>query len=127
MFRTHSMEKFVAQAGTVKPSAARAAEILKEIFAPMEDGFRIRLWDGSEVDVGKKIRGFTVHFLSLRVFKRLIYRPTTFNFAEAYIERELDFEGDLFETMEVANSMEYIDLSLWKRLVFGWQIWRLSE
>lgn len=117
----------MAHAGTANPSAARAAEILREIFAPMEHGFRIRLWDGSELEVGEKVCALTVHFLSLRVFKRLLYEPTTFNFGEAYIESELDIEGDLFEAMEVANSMEYIDLSFWRRLYFGWRIWRLSE
>ena len=108
-----------------RPSAARAAGILREVFSALPGPFAFRLWDGQEVRFGARPPACTAVIKSPETFLRLIRNPTPFNFAEAYVESAIDLEGDLFAAMSVANAVEElrfpplkrarIFLSLWKR------------
>ena len=112
---------------TANGCAERAAGILRDIFGAMDDGLTFRLWDGTELCVGRNILPITIAFSSLSVFKRLLLKPTAGNFGEAYIESEIDLEGDLFAAMNVAGSFDEMNHSLWQRLRLGLRIWMLSE
>jgi hypothetical protein len=93
----------------------------------MNHGFQIRLWDGTEVPLGRQIHPVTVVFPSIKSFKRVLLSPSVAEFAEAYCDGEIDFEGDLFEVMKVADSMEEVDLSFWEKMKIAMQVKRLSD
>ena len=108
-------------------TAAKAAQILQEIFASLDRGFSIRLWDGSEIRLGRQILPVTVVIPSVKSFKRLLLNPEAAEFAEAYCDGDIDFEGDLFDVMKVADSMEDMDLSFWGKLRIAVRVKVLPE
>lgn len=106
--------------------AAAAAEILREVFGKMENGFTFRLWDRTEVRVGLNVNPLCVGINSPAVFRRILANLTPDAFAEAYINQEIDLEGDLFAAMHVANEIEMLGVPFWRRLLLGYRVWRIS-
>lgn len=110
---------------TPSPTPARAAAILRRVFASLPASFAFRLWDGQEVRFGPDAPVCTAVIKSPETFLSLIRDPSPYNFAEAYVQSRLDLEGDLFQAMDVANAVESLKvtplqklsilLSLWKR------------
>ena len=40
------------------------------------------------------------------------------------MQSRLDLEGDLFATMEVANAVEHLEITPWKKLAIFLSLWR---
>lgn len=108
-------------------SASGAAEILRDVFGDMDYGLNFRLWDGTTVSAGREVLPLEITFPSLESFKRVLLNPTADAFAEAYCDSAIDFEGDLFEAMKVADSFEKIELSTMRKFKLALRIWKLSE
>ena len=53
--------------------------------------------------------------------------PTADAFAEAYCDSVIDVEGDLFEVMKVADSMEEVEFTTMQKFKIALRIWKLSE
>ena len=94
----------------------QAASILREIFEVLAASFAFRLWDGTDVLLGKGPPRFTVVLHAPRTFARLIRDPSPLNFAEAFVDGAIDIEGDLFAAMDVANAIEDLKVPLSVRL-----------
>src|SRR5436309_2933735 len=87
--------------------AAAAAGLLRRVFASLEAPLTFRLWDGTTTCVGGTGEsGFAVVFRSRRAFRRIVRWPTSLRFGEAYIDGEVDIEGDIFAAMRAANAIE---------------------
>ncbi len=109
---------------TPTPSSARAAAVLSEVFSPLRTApFAFRLWDGSEVRFGDGPPVCTTVIKSPETFVRLIRNPSPYAFAEAYINSDVDLEGDLFATMELANVVEELQLSPARKLRILLSLW----
>ncbi len=106
------------------PSPRRAAEVLRRIFDRVPGGFAFRLWDGSVVALGGGTPVCTAVVHQPETFIRLIRDPTPLNFAEAYVDGSIDIEGDLFEAMSVADSIEEIRVPFVERLRALLTLWR---
>ena len=50
--------------------------------------------------------------------------PTPLNFAEAYVDGSIDLEGDLFEAMTIANSIEELHVPFIERVRMLVALWR---
>jgi hypothetical protein len=109
---------------TPRPSAARAAGILRDIFGAIQAPFAFRLWDGQEVRLGGGEPVCTAVIKTPETFLRLIRDPTPYNFAEAYVESAIDLEGDLFAAMGVANAVEVLRVPLLKRVRILLSLWK---
>jgi cyclopropane-fatty-acyl-phospholipid synthase len=97
--------------------AAAAAGLLRRVFASLEAPLIFHLWDGTTARVGARGEsGFAVVFRSRRAFRRIVLRPTSLRFGEAYIDGEIDIEGDLFAAMRTANAIENLRVPLGTRL-----------
>ena len=107
-----------------RPSPGRAASILREVFGRIEAPFAFRLWDGTEVRFGPGGPVATAVIKRPETFVRLMRDPSSYNFARAYVESEVDLEGDLFATMSVANAVEEIKLSPAQKLRLYLSMWR---
>jgi hypothetical protein len=94
----------------------RAARVLRQVFANVQADFAFRLWDGTVVAFGTGAAAFTVVIHASETFVRLMRAPTPLAFGEAYVERAIDIEGDLFAAMHVANALESLRLPLAQRL-----------
>jgi hypothetical protein len=107
-----------------RPSGARAAGILREVFTGIAAPFAFRLWDGREVRLGDGLPVCTAVIKSPETFLRLIRDPTPYTFAEAYVESAIDLEGDLFAAMSVANAVEELRVPLLKRARIFLLLWK---
>jgi len=110
--------------GMLHPSPAAAARVLREVFGHVQASFAFRLWDGREVRLGAGEPACTAVIKTPGTFLRLVRDPSPRNFAEAYVETEIDLEGDLFAAMPVANAVEEIHLSPWRKLRLLLSLWR---
>ncbi len=97
--------------------ATTAAELLRRVFASAEVPLTFRLWDGTTTRVGSAGDSrFAVVFHSRRAFRRILRRPTPLRFGEAYVNGDLDIEGDVFAAMGAAEAIERLPVSLGTRL-----------
>jgi hypothetical protein len=106
------------------PSSAAAARVLREVFGHIQTPFAFRLWDGREVRFGSDRPACTAVIKTPETFLRLVRDPSPNNFAEAYVQSEVDIEGDLFAAMPVANAVEEIRLSPWRKLRLVLALWK---
>ena len=109
---------------TFHPSPSGAARVLREVFGHIQAPFAFRLWDGREVRLGFDQPACTAVIKTPEVFVRLLRDPSPNNFAEAYVDSAIDLEGDLFAAMPVANAVEEIRLSRWRKLCLLLSLWR---
>ena len=98
------------------PSPRTAAGILRQVFGQVPASFAFRFWDGTEVRLGGGEPVCTAVILSPDTVLDLMRDPSPGNFAEAYVSGRIDLEGDLFKTMEVANAVEALRLTVGQRL-----------
>jgi len=106
------------------PSPRRAAELLQRVFDRIPGGFAFRLWDGSVVRLGAGAPVCTAVVHQPQTFIRLMRDPTPLNFAEAYVDGSIDLEGDLFEAMSIANSIEELHVPFIERVRMLVTLWR---
>jgi len=100
----------------VEISAQRAVPILRRLFGHLPSGVAFRLWDGAPVTLGAGAPACTVVLHRPETFSRLVRDPSPLNFAEAYVEGDIDIEGDLFAAMRLANSIEDLRVSFVDRV-----------
>ena len=82
------------------------------------------MWDGAAVTVGAGAPVCTAVIHRRETFVRLVRDPSPLNFAEAYVDGAIDIEGDLFEAMTIANSIEEIRIPRREQLRILWALWR---
>jgi cyclopropane-fatty-acyl-phospholipid synthase len=99
-------------------SVVTAARLLRRVFAGVDAPLAFRLWDGTLVRAGRPGEcAFGVVFRSRAVFRRVLRRPTSLRFGEAFIDGEVDVEGDLFAALRAAGGIEGMRVPLATRLV----------
>ena len=106
------------------PTPTRAAAILREVFGRIQAPVTFRLWDGSEVRLGGDTPLCAVIIKSAETFLRLILHPRPYQFALAYVNSGIDFEGDMFAIMPVAAEVEELRVPLWLKLRLLLSLWR---
>ena len=104
---------------------SKISGIVRSIFSNSEYGLTFVLWDGSRIDVGKKVQPVKIHFTSLKIFKKIMLNPTAGNFAEAYCNELINIEGDLFDSIAAADSFDYLDIPFFKKIIYGIKIWMI--
>jgi len=107
-----------------RPRSQQAAGMLREVFGSLPGDFAFRLWDGTELRIGSAEPRFTVFIKTAETFSRLLRDPSPLNFAEAYVESAIDIEGDLYAAMAVADAVEALALSPWRRAWMLASSWR---
>jgi cyclopropane-fatty-acyl-phospholipid synthase len=95
---------------------AAGARLVRLALGGIDVPLAVRLWDGHTVALGDEPPRFTLVFRSRRVFRRLLARPSALAFGEAYIDAEIDLEGDVFEAMRATHRLEGMRRPLGTRL-----------
>jgi len=106
------------------PTPARAAAILREVFGRIQAPVAFRLWDGSEVRLAGDKPLCAVVIKSAETFLRLILHPRPYDFAVAYVNSAIDFEGDIFAVMPVADEVEELRVPLFLKLRLLLSLWK---
>tara|TARA_A100001037_G_scaffold301213_1_gene330245 strand:- start:310 stop:663 length:354 start_codon:yes stop_codon:yes gene_type:complete len=104
---------------------SKLSEILTSLFSDLEYGLTFVLWDGTQIEVGRKVQPVKIHFSSMKILKKILLNPSAANFAEAYCDQLIDIEGDLFESIAAADCFDYLEISFMKKIIFGIKIWML--
>jgi hypothetical protein len=91
-------------------SSAAARSVLERIFGKVEPGLRYRLWDGSIGDIGRPDGSFILAIRDRETFRECFSSENTKVMAEAFVEKRIDCEGDLFAALRVANQLEDLRL-----------------
>lgn len=105
------------------PALRKATEALRLAFGPEQHPWSFRLWDGNVVDCHAQRSKTLVHFKSRDVFKRLFSKLDLLAFGEAYINGEIDFEGDIFDVMERTCYLQ-VEQIPWKSKLKVWSLVR---
>jgi cyclopropane-fatty-acyl-phospholipid synthase len=91
--------------------------LLERLFATLDVPLIFRLWDGTTVRVGAPgDPPCAVVLRSPAVIRRLLLRPTMLQFGEAYLDGQIDIEGDLFAAMDAAGHVETMRVPLASKL-----------
>lgn len=99
-----------AQQELSERSSAAVRSVLERVFGTVDPGLRYRLWDGSEGDIGQPDGSFVLEIRDRDAFRRCFSSQNTKLMAEAFIDRALDVEGDLYSALRVANQLEDLEL-----------------
>lgn len=102
--------------GTGPRGRSAAGRILRRVFRDVPFGFAVRLWNGERIHLGPSGEPFTLVFRKRETFRRLVLRPDTLRFALAFVDGDLDVEGDLFTALRLANRIEALRLGVGDRL-----------
>ncbi len=108
----------------LRPNARVAASILGEVFKGLRHPLAFRLWDGTEVRLGRGEPACRVVIQAPEAFTALIRDPSPGHFAEAYASNQIDIQGDLFDAMRVANEVEEIKVTPGQRLRILLSLWK---
>jgi hypothetical protein len=91
-------------------SRRHARAVLERIFGSVTPGLRYRLWDGSEGSVGRPDGSFTMVIRDRDTFRETFGSNNTRRMAEAFIDKRLDCDGDLFAGLRIVNQLEDLQL-----------------
>lgn len=80
-----------------KRDIRKAEEIARRIFSG-HPGISVRLWDGTLLHFGNNPE-FTLVFRNPRAFRQILLKPDALTAGAAFINNDLDIEGDLFDAM----------------------------
>ncbi|MGH7857114.1 MAG: hypothetical protein ACREQY_07240 [Candidatus Binatia bacterium] len=105
--------------------SAAGKNILERIFREAPFGFAARLWDGTQILLGSGSQPFTLVFRDPATFRRLMLRPSTRRFAEAYVDGSLEIEGDMFAALRLANRIEALRLGVRDRIAILLELFKL--
>jgi len=99
-----------SQADLSGQSSAAARSVLGRIFGKVKPGLRYRLWDGSEGDIGRPDGSFVLAIRDRETFRDCFSSDNTKVMAEAFVQKRIDCDGDLFAALRVANQLEDLRL-----------------
>lgn len=94
------------------PGIDQARQILQRLFRNFDGSIRIRLWDGSEVDLGCDCPEFSLTFRSPKAFQDMVLSHHPLRVVESYFQGLIDIDGDLYSALELRHYLTSLQLSL---------------
>ncbi|MDD3225208.1 MAG: cyclopropane-fatty-acyl-phospholipid synthase [Clostridium sp.] len=94
----------------MKKNDSALIEALEHIFKQTKKNFNVNFWNGETIKYTDSPE-FVLSFNDKDVFKKILSKPTTMNFAEAFMDKTFDIEGDIFEALTLKDQLNNIDIS----------------
>lgn len=85
-------------------------QAIERVFSNTKKNFNISFWDDQVISYTDK-PDFVLKFNDEEVFKKIIANPTAMNFAEAYMDKTFDIEGNIFEAINLKNDLNNLEIS----------------
>lgn len=83
---------------------------IEEIFSKTNKNFNMEFWNGENVVYSEK-PDFVLKFNDKETFKRLLMNPNSMTFAEAYMNKEFDIEGNIFLALQLKEELKNLEVS----------------
>ncbi len=114
---------------TANHGKERTISILNRLFAEYSGpAFNVRFWDGSTWDkLGNQSPQFTLVLNHPGALKHMFLPPTERSLGEAYIYKDFDLEGDIYQAFDVGEYIQNQKWSLGETLWVGWHLWNLPD
>ncbi|MEM2954791.1 MAG: hypothetical protein QW625_02480 [Candidatus Nanoarchaeia archaeon] len=93
----------------------KVKEIFNLIFEDADPKINIKIWDGTIIKMTDSPK-FTLIFNSKKAFKRFFFKNDAFNIGKAYIDKDIDVEGDIYEAIKFADSLSNIKIPFLKKI-----------
>jgi cyclopropane-fatty-acyl-phospholipid synthase len=118
---------------------ALAAELLAQIFKPLDMSVSVRLWSGPAFRVGGSAGAqpgeerrtaeprFTLCFRTPAAVVSLVLGRDPLRLADAYFREQVDIEGDLFAALALKDHLSRIKLPLRERFGVSWLALKLHS
>lgn len=94
----------------MKHNDSALIEAIEHIFKQTKKNFNVEFWNGETINYTDKPE-FTLKFNDKDAFKKIITRPTAINFAEAFIEKSFDIEGNIIEALTLKDQLNDAEIS----------------
>jgi cyclopropane-fatty-acyl-phospholipid synthase len=94
---------------------SQIVDILEKIFDGHPKNFNLRLWDGQTI-AWDSHPAFTLIFSDKQALKKIILSGDAFTAGTAYIEKEIEIEGDIFEAIKLGDYLAGLKLSRGEKL-----------
>ena len=93
-------------------------KIAEFLFRKCSTDFNVRLSDGALLRRTQNPK-FTIVINDRKIFKKLIWSPTDYTVGKAFIDKNIDVEGDIFEIMILEKNLPAFKFSLKEKLVLA--------
>ncbi len=93
-----------------------AKYILHRLFDSFEGGIRIRLWEGTELQLGRGNPRMGLTFHSPAAFRGMALNRDPLRLAEFYLHGDIDIEGDIYSAIKIRWHLEALRLTLGDKL-----------
>ncbi|MDT8716290.1 class I SAM-dependent methyltransferase [Clostridium sp. 19966] len=90
-------------------------EAIEHIFKKTSKNFNVLLWDG-EILKYTDTPDFILKFNDEDVFKKILLKPSAITFAEAFMDKSFDIEGNIFKALELKDELSDMELSTKEKL-----------
>lgn len=85
-------------------------EIIDSIFSKTSKNFNIEFWNNQSIVYCDNPK-FIIKFRDKENTKQLIMNPDILSFAEAFINKTIDIEGDIFNAIKLKNDISQLEIS----------------
>ena len=96
-----------------------ARHILRVLFRDFEGGIRIRLWDGSELQVGSAKPQFALQINSALAFRQIAFSRDPLRLAELYVWGEVDIDGEIYDALQLRYHFASLKLPLSEKIAIA--------
>ncbi len=104
-------------AGSSATESAR--HILDRLFRDFDGSLRVRLWDGSEIQLGHSQPEFSLTFRSLKAFRDMLLSHHPLHVVDSYFQGLIDIDGDLYSVLKLRPYLASLRLSAAERVTFA--------
>lgn len=81
-----------------------------KIFDKCSKNFSIEFWNGQKINLSDN-PVFTIKFLDKQFFTDIMFHPNIFGFAEGFMSKKFDIEGDIFQALKLKDTISKAELS----------------
>src|SRR5512146_343819 len=96
-----------------------ARHILSRLFRNFDGSMRIRLWDGSEMQLGRSLPEFSLTFRSAKAFQDMVLSHHPLRVVDSYFQGLIDIDGDLYSVLKLRPYLASLHLSPAEKAVFA--------
>lgn len=107
----------------------RTISILNRLFGEYSGpAFNVQFWDGSTWDkLSDQSPQFTLVLNHPGALKHMFLPPTERSLGEAYVNKDFDLEGDIYQAFDVGEHIQNQKWAIAETLWYAWHLWNLPD